>query len=142
MRETSDTRTPLPHLIKDFAAALSYDNPALVGRYAKRHGVPLDEAQRLFMECKKFLIVCALFPEPCSPSRAIDQMWHHFILHTRDYSDFCWGLLGGFIHHRPSESPHVAHRAEMIVFAERLFGRIERDLWPKTGVASCDASRS
>lgn len=141
MPQPAEKTVPLPHLIKDFAAALAYENDGLVSRYAQRHGVPLDEARRLFTECKKFLIVCALFPEPCSPSRAIDQMWHHFILHTHDYADYCWRLLGGFIHHRPTETPHVAHRAEMIAFAERLFGRIERDLWPRAGVASCDSAR-
>lgn len=141
METDTATRAPYPLRIKDFAGALSYENPALVERFARRHGIVLEEAQRLFTECKKFLIVCALFPEPCCPSRALDQMWHHFILHTRDYADYCGRLLGGFIHHRPTEAPRVAKRAEMVAFAERLFGRIERDLWPKTGVASCDSSR-
>ncbi|HTM68908.1 MAG TPA: hypothetical protein VL426_06450, partial [Candidatus Binatia bacterium] len=107
MRTEQATRAPLPQFIKDFAGALAYENPEMVERYARRHGVDRDEAERLFTECKKFLIVCALFPDPCSPARALDQMWHHFILHTRDYADYCWRLLGGFIHHRPSEAPNV-----------------------------------
>ena len=137
---TNEPTFPLPLRIS-FHAALSYENPALVARYAQRHGATLDDAARLFLECKKFLIVCALFPEPCSPSRAIDQMWHHFILHTRDYAAFCTGHLGGFIHHHPTERPRTAQRAKMLAFAERLFGRIERDLWPRSGTASCDSFR-
>lgn len=37
------------------------------------------------------------------PSRAVDAMWHEFILHTRAYRDWCALALGRFLHHTPAE---------------------------------------
>lgn len=38
------------------------------------------------------------------PSRAVDAMWHEFILHTRSYRDWCALGLGWFLHHTPAEA--------------------------------------
>jgi hypothetical protein len=38
------------------------------------------------------------------PSRAVDAMWHEFILHTRGYRDWCDLALGRFLHHTPAEA--------------------------------------
>lgn len=34
----------------------------------------------------------------------LDNIWHHFILHTRLYEKFCMEQFGEFLHHEP-ESP-------------------------------------
>ena len=31
----------------------------------------------------------------------LDLMWHHFILHTEMYHEFCAQELGGYLHHIP-----------------------------------------
>ncbi len=36
------------------------------------------------------------------PSVAADALWHHFILHTREYEVFCRTAFGRFLHHRPA----------------------------------------
>lgn len=38
------------------------------------------------------------------PSRAVDTMWHDFILHTQGYRDWCALALGRFLHHTPAEA--------------------------------------
>lgn len=38
------------------------------------------------------------------PSRAVDAMWHEFILHTKAYGDWCAVALGRFVHHTPAEA--------------------------------------
>jgi hypothetical protein len=38
------------------------------------------------------------------PSRAVDAMWHEFILHTQAYRDWCALALGRFLHHTPAEA--------------------------------------
>lgn len=38
------------------------------------------------------------------PSRAVDAMWHEFILHTRAYREWCELTLGWFLHHTPAEA--------------------------------------
>ena len=37
------------------------------------------------------------------PSRAVDVMWHDFILHTQGYREWCTLALGRFLHHTPAE---------------------------------------
>lgn len=36
------------------------------------------------------------------PSQAADDLWHEFILYTRDYAEFCQRAFGGFLHHTPA----------------------------------------
>ena len=36
------------------------------------------------------------------PSQAADDLWHEFILYTRDYSAFCDKAFGGYMHHTPA----------------------------------------
>lgn len=38
------------------------------------------------------------------PSRAVDAVWHEFILHTQAYRDWCEVALGHFLHHTPAEA--------------------------------------
>jgi hypothetical protein len=34
----------------------------------------------------------------------VDEVWHAFILFTREYADFCQDIFGEFIHHVPRTS--------------------------------------
>lgn len=36
------------------------------------------------------------------PSQVVDDLWHEFILFTRDYADFCQRAFGQFLHHTPA----------------------------------------
>ncbi len=36
------------------------------------------------------------------PSQAADELWHEFILHTRQYEGFCSKAFGRFLHHTPA----------------------------------------
>ena len=36
------------------------------------------------------------------PSQAADDLWHEFILYTREYDAFCRRAFGGFLHHTPA----------------------------------------
>jgi hypothetical protein len=36
------------------------------------------------------------------PSQCADELWHEFILYTRDYEEFCKKAFGGFLHHTPA----------------------------------------
>ncbi|HEX3840672.1 MAG TPA: hypothetical protein VHU85_07765 [Acidimicrobiales bacterium] len=38
------------------------------------------------------------------PSRAVDLLWHEFILHTVFYKEFCLGAYGHDLHHSPERS--------------------------------------
>lgn len=36
------------------------------------------------------------------PSQVTDDLWHEFILYTRNYDAFCRRAFGGFLHHTPA----------------------------------------
>ena len=36
------------------------------------------------------------------PSQVVDDLWHEFILYTREYQQFCRQAFGGFLHHTPA----------------------------------------
>jgi hypothetical protein len=46
------------------------------------------------------------------PSVAVDALWHEFVLHTRDYQEFCDQALGRFLHHVPESSMSVESVAD------------------------------
>ena len=67
-------------------------------------------AQRLELEFKRFSILTLMKPGvPHAPPGAVDMYWHFFILHTREYVDYCekvWGDFSGeprFRDHFPSK---------------------------------------
>ena len=45
------------------------------------------------------------------PSVIADELWHEFILYTRDYKTFCDQAFGAFLHHTPAEVLAPAKKA-------------------------------
>ncbi|WFE44758.1 hypothetical protein [Verrucosispora sp. WMMD1129] len=67
-----------------------------------------DLPARILDQALAFLGTCATATGPLGPSDLVDIGWHTFILHTREYADFCQRIAGRFIHHQPeptSEEP-------------------------------------
>jgi hypothetical protein len=100
------TGTPIANL----ETVLAYRHPGVVARYIKDFGDDQTAAEELFLELLRWLYYCARATEPGKRAGAIsmypeilriDDMWHVFILHTRDYADFCDRYFGRFIHHEP-----------------------------------------
>ena len=88
----------------------STDNERVVIQgFMDRYDVSEEEAEEIFNETKKFLELAAetqelegsgLFID--RPLLIIDEMWHTFILHTRQYMNFCLSKFNRFIHHVPT----------------------------------------
>ena len=36
------------------------------------------------------------------PSQVVDDLWHEFILYTKNYDQYCRRAFGGFLHHTPA----------------------------------------
>jgi hypothetical protein len=76
----------------------------LTRRIAADERVQLAEAEQIMSDALAFLAACAVHRgEPLSPSARVDIGWHAFILHTRDYAEFCDRIAGRFLHHIPAE---------------------------------------
>ena len=86
--------------------ALSYQNRDVVARFAKHFRVADDESAAIFEECKKWLWLHAVPGAPplemMDEFVVIDEMWHTFVLYTRDYSRYCVSRFGAYMHHNPT----------------------------------------
>lgn len=85
---------------------LSYRNDDVIHRFLGLYDVSWAEAEELFTEVKKWLWLNTQ-PAPVhlpiiAPMHMMDEMWHNFVLFTRDYETFCKEYLGRFAHHNPT----------------------------------------
>jgi hypothetical protein len=46
------------------------------------------------------------------PSQVADDLWHEFMLFTRNYEAFCKGAFGGFLHHTPAVAVGSGSKAD------------------------------
>ncbi|MEH0930892.1 glycine-rich domain-containing protein [Micromonospora sp. CPCC 205558] len=76
----------------------------LTDRIAKDHPeLSADMPARILDQALAFLSAAAVTTTPIGPSALVDIGWHTFILHTRDYAEFCDRIAGRFIHHEPED---------------------------------------
>ena len=80
---------------------ISYKHDALRERMIVKYGWSEQKADNLFFEMKRFLYLCATNESAMAPPEEIDEIWHNFILFTKDYADFCFTNVGAFLHHQP-----------------------------------------
>jgi hypothetical protein len=117
----------------------------LVARVERDAKVDRERAGRIMRQALAFLLACARNPEtPLAPSREVDHGWHAFILHTREYADFCDRVAGRFIHHAPedpdADRARAAARTEMTAEVIRRTGLpVDEELWA-IGQAACSAN--
>ncbi|GAA1958775.1 hypothetical protein [Amycolatopsis minnesotensis] len=76
----------------------------LASRIAKERDMSREFAARIMDQALAFLFACGQSRsiELC-PSQLVDLGWHTFILHTREYADFCQAVAGRFLHHVPND---------------------------------------
>jgi hypothetical protein len=67
------------------------------------------------------------------PSQAVDELWHEFILYTRDYEQFCKRAFGRFMHHTPAAAmgPYAARRTADGLRRAWWFAWKDEDINPK-----------
>ena len=44
--------------------------------------------------------------------KEIDDMWHTFLLFTKDYADFCEKYIGKYFHHSPNNNTEEITKSE------------------------------
>ena len=79
----------------------NYLNNSVIERYIQSEKVERNSAIEHFNALKQFLRLCSSTKLPCFPSKQLDEIWHTFILFTKDYYFFCKKILGKFVHHNP-----------------------------------------
>lgn len=122
-------------------AMLFRPSDLLLERFSTKQGVSKTEAQKVFNETKKFLILCASnCGSGLSPSTTVDEMWHTFILFSRDYFKFCELIGAGYIHHDPSVKPQPNSYQKTFDGLQKLFGKIDLKYWSTPSDSCCNHS--
>lgn len=118
----------------------------LVRRIVADEQVDEAWAERVLDQALAFLAACAQpHSRPLAPSQAVDPGWHAFLLHTREYSEFCERIAGRFLHHVPTEpddtdasgEPARATLARTVAAIEAAGYVVEPELWPHATTAAC-----
>lgn len=74
----------------------------IIHRFSEKNTIPLPDSNRIFGDLEIFLLSSAT--EVRSPTAEVDEAWHEFILHTKQYMEYCENLFGRIIHHVPGEA--------------------------------------
>ncbi len=79
--------------------------PGLLQRVRQTYPA-LNEQQLALVESglrQFFRLALAAAPRTVAmPSQAVDELWHQFILYTRNYQQFCQRAFGHYLHHTPA----------------------------------------
>lgn len=126
-------------MLKTTSEVMSFKHDRLLERFCKDTGETRDYALTCFVALKQFMIVCALKPGYKVTSDPIDQMWHTFLLFTKDYRAFCEEYLGKFINHEPFEQAYPSAYVETRTFAKTYFGKLDDELWSLEAKADCSS---
>ena len=123
------------------AEAVSFAAPYLIEKLLKNSIVDTaDEAEALFREVKRYFVLTDLDQDRAwnMYSLRVDEVWHQFILFTRQYTEYCHQFFGRYIPHNPSNAPkpeHSARHLESTTFEqfhdryEELFGEPLPTVW-------------
>lgn len=103
------TLTPdFGHANEMFSKAMSFDLSDVTSRYTKDHNISQELARLHELECRRYLLLCALFPdEKLGMTGPVDSYWHTFLLFTKQYARFCGQVGQSFIHHFPADAKQV-----------------------------------
>ena len=125
------------------AASLAFEAPYLIEKLLHdRICSSENEARELFREVKRYLFLNRGDPSKIWEmySFRIDEVWHQFVLFTRQYSEFCTLYYGAYLPHSPSNAPessknNPAHTVpvgtfrEFHAYYESVFGEPLPDCW-------------
>jgi hypothetical protein len=145
-------RHPFPALEE----VLAFRHPDVVARFLKSWNVSQAEAEEIFEDLLRWLWVSALSMKEDVPGEKplplailssmtlVDEMWHAFILYTKDYTKFCVDHFGFYLHHGPTTSTQKAaalaeaqanpeaFEAQLVADFEAQFSYIYDKLGPET----------
>jgi hypothetical protein len=107
--------------VRPLDEVLSYRNDRVIESFTRKFDVSTEEAEKIFVEVLRWLwYIASTKPTKANPEAhgmdehifIIDEMWHTFILVTRDYAEFCEQMFGRFIHHDPGSAGAEAYGAD------------------------------
>jgi hypothetical protein len=78
--------------------------PGLLEKLEKQHGFGRKESSLVQQGLRHFFLAYLLSggKHVAMPSQVADDLWHEFILYTREYTQFCEAAFGEYLHHSPA----------------------------------------
>lgn len=116
---------------------MAYPMEKIVTRYMIDNNISAELAATHERELKRFLAICIIYQEPIGMRGAVDELWHTFIMFTKNYASFCNKIAGYFIHHTPNDedttkSERYTSSIRFNLAYEKLFNTAPpEDVWPK-----------
>lgn len=111
---------------------LAYRFDAVREKILHEQSIDPDQIDEAIAEFRRYFILIALGNRGLGmTSRVVDEVWHTFILFTRDYMAFCDEVFGTYLHHQPNTSftPLPGDSGEKLRTAYRqVFGEIPQ-IW-------------
>lgn len=116
-----------------------------VAHFVQIHnGQSAERAEQIADQAFAFVVTAATASVSMIPSDDVDDGLHAFILHTREYAEFCQAHAGRFLHHNPEPGAgcRTLEAVTASAHAMKAAGFAVRDeLWTVNGenAAQCDA---
>lgn len=125
-------------------AIMTYRHAGMIERFQDKLDLSISDATLLFDDVKRFLYLCAITEGHLAPTKQIDEGWHHFILHTKDYAQFCERHFGRMIHHTPftreqRKTSDGSGLTRTVAEARRIFGDLSLN-WSLNSSSDCRES--
>ena len=89
---------------------LNYSNERVIAIHCTRVGIDRNVAIERFNELISYLHTASISNAATPLSQDVDEMWHDFLLCSRDYREFCMTYLGVFIDHEPLTADTNIHQ--------------------------------
>jgi hypothetical protein len=101
--ERPSGRVPAPAFISDQDLIERYVTPPMMRYFrVKLPGIGAELLSRRICELIKYLMLIQFSPGRILFGRETDDVWHYWILQTKQYSELCAKLPGGFFRHHSS----------------------------------------
>ena len=83
----------------------NFDMWFVVEKLSESSALQANEVDSAIAEFKRYLALVGFGYEDLPvPNVMVDEVWHTFILFTREYAGFCQETIGRFVHHAPRTS--------------------------------------
>ncbi len=102
----------------DLDTLAKYHHEETVLRFTSNFDVTYEESLELFQEMKLFLALMVRYPKghvfAVEAIYVLDEMWHTFLMFTKDYQQFCIDHFGFMIHHEPMKRAEKEHNQKIL----------------------------
>jgi hypothetical protein len=134
--------------VKIIETVMSFPMDDLLRKYCMEHSLPIETAREHEREIKRFLALSVINSSTkYVMSGPMDELWHSFILFTKNYHEFCYLVAGHYIHHVPSvpnDKPNdFRGYTQLLQDYKVLFGEEPpTQYWPRPQKESASAENS